>query len=224
LALGVATDRVTVAADVAWLLQPVGTDFGAQVLRRHGLNGYRLLGVNVNAEHSLVEREPKLFEKLAAVLDMLIEEHQVRVMFLCNEVREGETFDKAAALNVLSYMRHKGEAVAIPNEYWTPQQMMSVIAACNLTLSTRYHFCLFSALQGIPFLAIKRSDKVADLCEDLIWPFGAALGSIDAAELCHQGGILLRAEAREQWSMGDHVAKMRERAWRNQIAMDVLHA
>jgi polysaccharide pyruvyl transferase WcaK-like protein len=205
-------------------LHPARTDFAEQVLRRHGLGGHRLVGVNVNAEATLVHREPKFFEKLATLLDMLIKAHQVRVVFLCNEVREGETFDKAAAVNVLSYMRHKSEAVAIPNEYWSPQQMMSVIAACDLTLSTRYHFCLFSALQGIPFLPIKRSDKVADLCEDLIWPFGAAPGSIDAAELCHQGGILLRAQARERWSLGDNVAKMRERAWRNQIAMDVLHA
>jgi polysaccharide pyruvyl transferase WcaK-like protein len=224
LGLGVATDRVTVAADVAWLLQPVGTDFGTQVLRRHGLNGYRLLGVNVNAEHSLVEREPKLFEKLAALLDMLIEEHQVRVMFLCNEVREGETFDKAAAARVLSQMRHQREAVAIPNEYWTPQQMMSVIASCDMTLSTRYHFCLFSALQCVPFVAIKRSDKVADLCEDLNWPFGAAPGLIDVAQLYQQSNILLKAPLREPRGLSDHVAKMRERAWRNQITLDVLHA
>ena len=96
-ALGVAPGRVTVAADVAWLLPQVGADFGEQTLRLHGLSGHPLVGVNVNAEHALVAREPKLFQKLAAVLDTLIEAHGARVVFLCNEVREGETYDKAAA-------------------------------------------------------------------------------------------------------------------------------
>src|SRR5262249_31148269 len=110
IAYGVSADRITTAADVAWLIPPVSVDFGMQALQRHKLTGHRLVGVNVNAENPLVQREPKLFEKLAAVLDGLIDAHNVRVVFLCNEVREDETFDKAAATAVKRHMRHKKEA------------------------------------------------------------------------------------------------------------------
>ena len=223
-ALGVAPGRVTVAADVAWLLPRIGTDFGEQTLGNHGLSGHRLVGVNVNAERALVAREPKLFEKLAAVLDRLIEAHGARVVFLCNEVREGETYDKAAAALVRSHMRHQHAAVALPNEYWAPQQMMSIIGSCDLTISTRYHFCLFSALQGVPFLALRRSDKVTDLCEDLGWPFGAALGSIDVEALADHGAALLKGGSHELDGLADRVAVMRERAQRNRVALDVMHA
>jgi polysaccharide pyruvyl transferase WcaK-like protein len=222
LALGVAPDRVTAAADMAWLLPPAHTDFGHQTLGLHGLAGRRLVGVNVNAERALLELEPKLFEKLAAMLDELVAAHGVHVLFLCNEVREEETFDKAAAARVRSHMRRKDAAFTFPNEYLAPQQMMSVIAACALTISTRYHFCLFSALQGVPFLAIKRSDKVADLCEDLGWPFGGEPGSIDMKDLSRQAAALLTRPAPELQGLSDRVRVMKERASRNHAALDAL--
>jgi polysaccharide pyruvyl transferase WcaK-like protein len=221
LALGVAPDRVTTAADMAWLLPPVAADFGQHTLRAQGLGGHTVLGVNVNAEHALIAREPRLFEKLAALLDQLIEAHRVRVVFLCNEVREDVTFDKAAAKMIHSLMRRRNEAFTLPNEYWAPQQMMSVIASCFLTISTRYHFCLFSALQNVPFFAIKRSDKVADLCEDLDWPFGAMPGSIDVEELGNQVEKLLDVSCSAH-GLSDRVRSMRERAWLNRSALDAL--
>jgi polysaccharide pyruvyl transferase WcaK-like protein len=223
-ASGVSPDRITTAADVAWLIPPASVDFGIQTLQRHELTGHRLVGVNVNAENALVEREPRLFEKLAAVLDGLIDAHNVRVVFLCNEVREDETFDKAAATLVKRHMRHQNEAFLLPNEYWAPQQMMSVIASCRLTMSTRYHFCLFSALQGVPFLAIKRSDKVADLCEDLGWTFGAMPGSIDVDTLSQQATTLLKEASTHVHDLSGRVAAMRERAWLNGRALDIMHA
>jgi polysaccharide pyruvyl transferase WcaK-like protein len=165
-----------------------------------------------------------LLEKLAAALDGLIEAHRYRVMFLCNEIREGETYDKAAAGMVMSHMRRSDEAFILPNDYWTPQEMMSVIASCELTVSTRYHFCLFSALQGVPFLAIKRSDKVADLCEDLGWPFSATLGELSADKLVESVVTLLDTRDQAMRSLGDQIGSMRLRAERNQVALDAMRA
>jgi polysaccharide pyruvyl transferase WcaK-like protein len=224
LELGVSGERVTVAADMAWLIPPASADFGRRLLGIHAPTGGRLVGVNVNAEQALLAREPKLFEKLAAALDRVIEAHRFRVMFLCNEIREGETYDKAAAGMVLSHMRHNDEAFILPNEYWTPQEMMSVIASCELTISTRYHFCLFSALQGVPFLAIKRSDKVADLCEDLAWPYTAALGELSTERLVESVVTLLDGRDRAVRSLADQIAPMRLRAERNRLALDAIRA
>jgi polysaccharide pyruvyl transferase WcaK-like protein len=223
LALGVAPERITVAADLAWLLPPATTGYGERKLQLHGLAGQRLVGVNINAEHALLAKEPNLFEKLAALLDRLVAEHDVRIVFLCNEIREGETYDKAAATQVRSLMRRQNEAFILPNEYMAPQQMMSIIASCKMTISTRYHFCLFSALQGVPFLAIKRSDKVVDLCEDLGWPFGTLPGSIDVEHLARQAATLLGNEGRELQELRDRVDAMRERALRNDIALNIMH-
>jgi polysaccharide pyruvyl transferase WcaK-like protein len=119
-------------------------------------------------------------------------------------------------------MRRKEAVFDLPNLYWAPQEMMSIIASCKLAISTRYHFCLFAALQAIPFLAIKRSDKVSDLCEDLHWTFGAFPGSVDSGKLVSEAGHLLDAPSLDLGKLSNHVATMRERARRNQVALDTM--
>jgi polysaccharide pyruvyl transferase WcaK-like protein len=222
LALGVPPDRITVAADMAWLLPQVTAEFGRRTLHQHGIAAHRLVAVNVNGEAALMEREPRLFEKLAFVLDRLVEEHAASVLFVCNEVREDAAFDKAAAAAVKGLMRRKDAAFDLPNAYWKPQEMMSIVAACDLAISTRYHSCLFAARQGVPFLAIKRSDKVSDLCEDLDWPFGAVPGSMDVAQLVSQAAALLEGPSQPLARLSARVQAMTERAQRNQAALDAL--
>lgn len=218
--------RITVAADMAWLLPRVSADFGQRVLGAHGLDDARVVAVNVNSERAVLAREPRLVEKLAALLDRLADAHDVRILFLCNEVRAGETFDKATAERILSLMKRKDRARLLLPVYWSPHEMMSVIASCSLALSTRYHFCLFAALQDVPFVAIKRSDKVTDLCADLSWPFGAVPGAIEVAALEEQITDLLdpRRSTGYLGPLRDRVDLMRERAWRNRFPLQELIA
>jgi polysaccharide pyruvyl transferase WcaK-like protein len=181
---GVPRDRVTVTADLAWLLTPASADFGRTQLAHLGITpADRLVGMNVNNESVMLEEQPQLFEILAAVADRLIDEHGVRILFFCSEVREGDSFDKAAAQRVVGAMRRPRQATMLPNHYWAPQQLASVLACCELILSTRYHVCLMSALQTVPFVAIQRSDKVRNLCSDIRWPYGVDLCDMQAGSL-----------------------------------------
>lgn len=211
------------AADVAWLLDPVSSDFGKRYLAKLGVaSDAPLLGVNVNNEEFLLQQEPRFFEKLASLLDRLVETQHVQVLFLCNEVREGESFDKAASLKVLEHMQHKSRALLVPNHYWTPQEMLSLIACCQMTISTRYHFCLFSAVQRVPFVALKRSDKVSDLCWDLNWSYAASLGEITPSTLFEMASDIAKTRSVCVASLCDSTKSMRERALRNVVALDAL--
>lgn len=176
---GVAPARVTVAADMAWLIGAATDDFGRATLTSLGLDrGGPLIGVNVNNERVMLEREPALFETLAGFLDQLVEERQASVLFFCSEIRTDPEYDQAAAGMVISAMRRSDAAALLPNRYWSPPQLQSIIACCETILSTRYHVCLFAALQRVPFIALQRSDKVRDLCGDIQWPHGLLLGEI----------------------------------------------
>ena len=220
---GVAPDRVTVAADLAWMLEAVPTDFGRQYLRQLGLDIDGLfVGVNVNNERFMLEQEPRFFEKVGKFLDRLVEKYGVRILFLCNEVREGETYDKAASLKVLACMGQREKTFLVPNEYWTPQQMLSLIGCCRVTVSTRYHFCLFSTLQGVPFLSLNRSDKVADLCSDMNWPYGASLNDLSVLTLVEMFSDIEVKRSRWIGYLQEQVKRMRVRTSNNHAALDSL--
>jgi polysaccharide pyruvyl transferase WcaK-like protein len=107
----------------------------------------------------------------------------------------------------------------VPNDYFTPQQMLSLIGCCRLTMSSRYHFCLFSALQGVPFLALERSDKVADLCWDLQWTLRMGLKDLSAERVGQLGRDLLRQASSHSRLLTDRTERMRNRARTNHVAL-----
>jgi polysaccharide pyruvyl transferase WcaK-like protein len=222
--LGVPGNRITVAADMAWLLSPVDTDFGRRTIAglTPGSNRSVCIGVNINFERNMAARQPRLAAIVAGALDRLLETLDARALFLCNEIREGDTFDKATAQSILALMTQRDHAAMVPNAYYTPQQMLSLIGCCDLTVSSRYHFCLFSALQGVPFLALNRSDKVEDLCLDLHWPYALDLPDLDADRLCDLITDLRSGRQVTAPKLADRVAHLRERALGNLEALDAL--
>lgn len=222
--LGAQSDKVTVAADMAWLLPPADSAFGKRMLEAQLADGRPLIGVNVNAEEVVMARAPQVLEHLAATLDMLVEQNNAKVLFLFNEIRDEPTFDIAAANMVKAQMRHPEATCVATRAYLSPPQMMSLISCCSMTISTRYHFCLFSALQGVPFLAITRSDKVADLCNDLRWDHCVAPEKSDPPTLAKHARKLLADPAEAIAPLKERVAAMKVRAEKNFAALEVLYA
>jgi polysaccharide pyruvyl transferase WcaK-like protein len=223
LASGVDGDRVTVAADLAWTLPRIDVDPGSprpECLRARP--GEELIGVNVTNERFVAERAPHLRGALGRLFDHLIEKRNARIVFFCNEIREDDSFDKAASQRIIREMAHRDRAAILPNEYRTPQQMMALIGACRLVIGMRYHFCLFAAIQGVPFVGVNRSDKVADLCRDLAWGHAVELDQADAARLEAMATGLLDEGPSAGKALLSRVAKMRDRVWLNCAALDAL--
>jgi len=223
LSYGIVDDRVTVAADLAWTLERVSDDFGRNLLKQFDLNpNDYLIGVNLTNEGFVNREQPELFQIVARFLDALIEKRQARVLFFANEVREEESFDKAAALKTLALMKNQDSAYVIPNDYRTPQQMLSLIDCCDLTVSMRYHFCLFSALQSVPFIALKRSDKVDDLCWDLNWPYGATPSALDPCVLLDMASEIEQRKAVVTHNLHRQAHWMKIRSLRNRAGLAAL--
>jgi polysaccharide pyruvyl transferase WcaK-like protein len=220
---GASPDVITVAADMAWLIEPATPDFGDDRLRQWGVDPAQpLIGVNLVNENSVLDKQPDIVDSLAAALDRLADEMDARVIFLANEVREGSTYDKAAALQIMGRMKRADRAVLTPNEYFSPRQMMSIIDCCDLTLSMRYHFCLFSALQRVPFIAIERSDKVSDLCWDIAWLARVLPPVFDANEIVGHGMSLRKAGPMVDTELSLSVQRMKERALGNLTSVNAL--
>ena len=220
---GMSADLVTVAADMAWLIDPVSTEFGRDRLRRWGVDPQSpLIGVNLVNENSLFDRDPRMTDALASALDELSDEMGATLIFLAMEVREDPSFDKAAAKQVINRMKRADRALLTPSEYFSPRQMMSLISCCKLTISMRYHFCIFSTLQSVPFIAIRRSDKVSDLCWDMDWAAGILPQELNADELLEHGRRLAQDSANVGERLNRIRRRMRERALHNVVALDAL--
>jgi len=220
---GVPSDRITVAADMAWLLRPVTNEFGRRLLTSLGvdLRG-PVIGVNVNIEKDMKERQPQLLRIVAEALDALIERNGAHVIFLCNEIRDDDIFDLAASREIRSSMRRAGRTTLVPNEYWTPQEMLSLIACCGLTVTSRYHFAVFSALQGVPFTVLKRSSKVEDLCRDLAWAHGFELEGLEASRLLAAAEEIDQRRDALMDGVRARVEALRVQARTNTVALDAL--
>ncbi len=220
---GVAPEAIAVAADMAWLIEPVTTDFGRARLHNLGLGLDRpLIGVNLVNENSCFDRNPRMTEALAKALDQLVEQLDATVIFLANEVRDDVSFDRAAATKVLARMKSTARTVLAPSDYFAPREMMSIVANCALTMSMRYHFCMFSALQEVPFIAIERSTKMSDLCWDLNWRASVLPQELDASEIVSHGKRLIENGSAMHGHLSQSVRRMKGRALRNVAALTAM--
>jgi len=209
---GVRQDRISVAADLSWLVEPCDCGFARQYLQAAAVDlrsAPLVIGVNVTRDPPLPH---EFLDHLAACLDKLIELRDARVLFLANEVRPQAQYDNASSLAVVKRMKFGRRALVVPNRYWTPQQMLSFIACCDLTIGLRYHYCLFSALSGVPFLAVQRLGKVRDLCADLGWEYGVRVGEATCEVLLEAACdmIVSRRSLAERLCVG--AAHLRKRA------------
>jgi polysaccharide pyruvyl transferase WcaK-like protein len=219
---GVSERAVTTAADLAWLIEPVTQDQGRSLISQWGIGFERpLVAVNVANENLCFDRHPEMAAELASALDRLVSERDMRVLFVCSEVREGPTFDQAAAHRIMSRMKRSDGAILAPNDYLSPRELMSVISCCHLTITMRYHVCLFSALQRVPFIAIERADKVADLCWDLQWTARVKPPTFTAEELLEHARRLLNDKEAIADQLSQRMNTMKTRSLRN---MATLHA
>lgn len=221
---GVPPGAITVAADMAWLIEPATDEFGRDRLLRWGVDlRFPVIAVNLVNENAIFENQPELADAIAAALDHLLAHLNGQVIFVANEVREGPGFDKAAAILIMAKMKRADRARLAPSDYLAPREMMSIIDCCALTISMRYHFCLFSALQGVPFIAVERSDKVSDLCWDLDWPCRIVPPGFSAPEIIDHATRLLQAPSVAEELLSRQAQKMKERALRNVVPLETLN-
>ncbi len=223
LGVGVPPERITVAADMAWLVNHSDGAFGATHLKALGVDTDRpLIGVNLVNENDCFDRQPRLGQEIAHAIDRLSDELDAHVIFLAQEVRDEPGFDRAAAMRVAGLMARKDRVTLVPNTYFSPNEVMSILEHCDLTIGMRYHFCIFSALQRVPFIAIQRSDKLLDLCWDMNWHAGVTPATLTASAIVEEGIRLQRESARTAAHLDESVQRMKTRALFNAAPLNAL--
>jgi polysaccharide pyruvyl transferase CsaB len=156
--------EVHLTADPALLLKPEPLPDDALV--REGLDGARRL-----VAFSVREPGPAAPEMdvahyhglLANAADFIVDRWEADIVFVPMERGQMDVQHSHA---VVSRMQNATRAGVLKGAY-SPGQLMSLIGHCQFTVGMRLHFLIFSALQGVPFVALPYSSKVAGLLQDL---------------------------------------------------------
>lgn len=156
--------EIIVTADPALLLSP--ETVSQTMLKSEGLvQNKRIIGMSVREAGVAAPdiHEEHYHTLLANAADFMIERFEADILFIPMEPRE---FDLQHSHAVISRMLRPQHASILKGNY-TSGQLLTILSKCEFTVGMRLHFLIFSAIQGIPFVALPYSPKVAGFLDDL---------------------------------------------------------
>lgn len=165
-AIGV-NNQIMVTADPAFLLMP--EPLPENELKLIDAKGSRpLIGLSVREPGPAApDIDPNFYHAvLANAADFVISRLDADVMFV---PMERELYDTQHSHAVISKMLQPSHAWVAKGEY-TPGQLLTLINQFTFTIGMRLHFLIFSALQGVPFVALPYAPKVSGLLDELHVP------------------------------------------------------
>jgi polysaccharide pyruvyl transferase CsaB len=172
--------EIILTADPAVLLEPEPLTL-EEILRAEAIDPDAcLIGFSVRepgpaAPDLQVEHYHRL---LANAADFMIDRYDAEVVFIPMERR---SFDVQHSHSVVGRMAHAQRATVLKRDY-TPGQILSILAHFEFTIGMRLHFLMFSALAGVPFVALPYATKVAGFLEELRFQV-PALEHVSAGQL-----------------------------------------
>jgi polysaccharide pyruvyl transferase CsaB len=161
----VGVDReIIVTADPALLLQP--EPLPENTLVRENLDGERrLVGMSVREPGAAApDIDEKIYHSLlASAADYMVDRYDADVVLIPMERR---MLDLQHSHAVVSQMLRPQRATILKGQY-TSGQILTMMKRLDFAVGMRLHFLIFSALQGIPFVALPYASKVRGFLEDL---------------------------------------------------------
>ena len=174
ISLGVKRPETVVTADIVFAFKPSEDNVAYVSL---GLTGdERLVAV---APRPWFEHEDVYIEKLAWVLDELIEQRGVLPVFVPME----PPYDTNVSKKVMAKMKN-AKQTRLLGESFTPNEFYNFIAQTDLTIALRLHALIFAALSNVPHIGLSYDRKVESfLKRSGMWDKSFPLGEFTKEEL-----------------------------------------
>jgi polysaccharide pyruvyl transferase CsaB len=179
--------EIIVTADPALLLEPEPVTLD-EFLRAEGIDPQaRLIGFSVREPGPAAPGlEVKHYHRLiASAADFVVDRLDAEVVFF---PLEPKNLDIQHSHAIVAAMHHAQRATVLKRPY-TSGQLLSLLRRFQFCVGMRLHFLIFSALAGVPFVALPYASKVTGFLEELaleVPPFehvsvGQLLAYIDRA-------------------------------------------
>ena len=204
--LGVKRPETVVTADIVFAFQ--GTPDSAAYDSLQLTGSEKLVAV---APRPWFEQEDEYIEKMAWVLDELIEQRSVIPVFVPME----PPYDTNVSKKILAKMNH-AESTKLLGEQFTPNQFHSFIGQTDLTLALRLHALIFAALSNVPHIGLSYDRKVESfLKRSGMWKHSFPLGGFTKEDLLKEAIYALDHSAEVKSMMKPNVDVLRQEARRN---------
>lgn len=155
--LGVSRDRLVVAPDDAFLLDPAAPRRRSLARRFEGLEGRAVAGVSFHRTPGCRRPEAEDIARFAAALAPLLTDPQAHLLFLPHERTPGRGSDIRLARAVRRALPDPSRASILKGRLLAPE-MLSVVDRCDLVVSTRYHDVVFALSRGVPAIGVAQDD------------------------------------------------------------------
>jgi polysaccharide pyruvyl transferase WcaK-like protein len=161
------TNQILVTADPAFLLEPEPLPPNALELEQMH-EDRAIIGISVREPGPAApDIDPNFYHGLLAnAADFLISRLDADVIFV---PMERQVLDTQHSHAVIAKMLQPQHAWVVKGDY-SPGQMLSFIKHFTFSIGMRLHFLIFSALQGVPFVALPYATKVSGLLDNLHVP------------------------------------------------------
>lgn len=140
--------------------------------------------------------------EMAKMLDIEILKHNADVVFVPMCINKYED-DRRAASYVIDKMNLKSRVSVM--ESADIKDIFPVIKSSSLVVSQRLHGCVFSAMLGVPFIAINGHDKIKNFLDYLKWDFHVNFYGFNCNHIKKPNGLDVQKllnycdDAREKW-------------------------
>ena len=171
---------VLLTADPALLLEPEALT-ADELVRAEGIDpGARLIGFSVREPGPAApDLEVEHYHRLvASAADFVIDRLDAEVLFVPLERR---SFDVQHSHAVVGRMAHAQRATVLKRNY-SSGQVVSLMQRLTFAVGMRLHFLIFSAIAGVPFMALPYATKVTGFLEELRLRT-PALGNVSPGQL-----------------------------------------
>ena len=167
--IGAPTDRVTVAADPAFLLERAADSRVQEILEESGVPRDRSGLVAVAVRQWNRSGEPAVWQgEIAGALDRLGERYSPSILFVpFQATTEDElTDDRAAAESIRTLMRRRDQTFVSPAPL-RPADVQALFAASDLVLAMRLHGVILAANVQTPAVALAYDPKLRAVMQQL---------------------------------------------------------
>lgn len=203
--LGVNRPESVVTADIVFAFQSKEEDVAYNTLSLKGDEKIVAVTVRPWFDH------PDYIEKMAYVLDELIERRGVTPVFVPMEGK----YDVPASQDVMAKMKHADKTMMLGSDF-SPEEFLNFIRRSDLTFGLRLHALIFAALSNVPHLGLSYDKKVESFLQRSgMWDYSFRLGEIDQEKMLENALYLLDHKEDAQVVMAPNVAELRREALRN---------